>query len=328
VKILASDGDGAPGGWTPWAAAARTPGHGRADAETERAAAMASTRQALDTSISRKYCLSNETAFRMVEFPTVAEDYHPAIGSGTTTSVDKAFDVCEALSLEPGGMSLSDLSRALKLPRSSVHRLLAVLKRRGYVRQDEETQRYSLGVRTLDLSFLMLGRSELRMHAYPALKDYAAQSGCQSFLAVPASGEVTSLRRSEASDVAMSTSYGKEMPAHCALYFGSNGVPEPPRLSCLRLADVRDVTRGPELVRHMGFGEDEGQAGAANLQRLCCTCAPVFDYSGREVARIGVCGTGLDDRAIAGVHNRGAWELARHVSMRLGYLSAVAMGVR
>ena len=60
---------------------------------------------------------------------------------------------------------------------------------------------------------------------------------------------------------------------------------------------------------------------------MCCTCAPVFDYTGREVARVGVFGYGPDDRPIAGVHNRGAWELARHISMRLGYLSAVAMGV-
>jgi DNA-binding IclR family transcriptional regulator len=290
-----------------------------------------------------------------------------APAAGASTSVDKAFDVCEALSLEPGGMSLSDLSRALKQPRPSVHRLLTVLKRRGYVRQDEETQRYSLGVKTLDLSFRMLGRSELRMHAYPVLKDYAAYSGCASFLAVPASGEVTAVHRSNASDVAMSTVYGREMPAHCAQYFGGDGhqaFPRPspslhsdgdvlppsglaaeraqgaasaelqwrPRvrvdaLSCLRLAAARDVARGAELVRHLGFAQEQERPNGADAQRLCCTCAPVFDYSGREVARIGVCGHGPDDRAIAGVHTRGAWELARHVSMRLGYLSAVAMGV-
>jgi IclR family KDG regulon transcriptional repressor len=248
--------------------------------------------------------------------------------AGATTSVDKAFDVCEALSLEPGGMSLSDLSRTLELPRPSVHRLLAVLKRRGYVRQDEETQRYSLGLKTLDLSFRMLGRSELRMHAYPVLEDYASQSGWQTFLAVPASGEVTSLRREETGHVAVSAAYGKEMPAHCAECSGDDGGREPLRLSCLRLADARDVTHGPDIVRHLDLGAGDGQAGSANSPRLCCTCAPVFDYSGREVARIGVCGSAHDDRAIASVHNRGAWELARHVSMRLGYLSAVAMGVR
>jgi DNA-binding transcriptional ArsR family regulator len=290
-----------------------------------------------------------------------------APASSASTSVDKAFDVCEALSLEPGGMSLSDLSRALKQPRPSVHRLLTVLKRRGYVRQDEETQRYSLGVKTLDLSFRMLGRSELRMHAYPVLKDYAAYSGCTSFLAVPASGEVTLVQRSTTSGVSLSTVYGREMPAHCAQYFGVDGHPASARLSppvhtggnvcepselgaerakeaastesrfrsqvrvealtCLRLADARDVARGSEVVRHLGFGAAQEHPAGAEGQRLCCTCAPVFDYSGREAARIGVCAHGPDDRAIAGVHNRGAWELARHVSMRLGYLSAVAMGV-
>jgi DNA-binding IclR family transcriptional regulator len=257
----------------------------------------------------------------------LTESPRPVSTSGTVTSVDKAFDVCEALSLEPGGMSLSDLSRALKQPRPSVHRLLTVLKRRGYVRQDEETQRYSLSVKMLDLCYRMLGRSELRLHAYPVLRDYAAHSGYHAFVSVPSAGEVSYIWRSEAGEVAMRTVYGKEMPAHCSIYFSSQGGPASRRLSCLRLAEARDVSRSSELVRHLGFDSDEGQETCAGVQRLCCTCAPVFDYSGREVARVGVFGHGPDDRPIAGVHNRGAWELARHISMRLGYLSAVAMGV-
>jgi IclR family transcriptional regulator, KDG regulon repressor len=241
------------------------------------------------------------------------------------TSIDKAFDVCEALATEPAGMSLSDLARALKQPRPSVHRLLTVLKRRGYVRQDEETQRYGLGPKLLDLSFQLLGRSELRLHAYPVLRDYATQSGFHTFLVVPAAGEVTYIWRSERGDAAMRTVFGREMPPHCSVYFdGTGNGPAVRRLSCLRLAESRDVGRSAELVHHLGFAGADTSAAA---QRMCCACAPVFDYSGREVARVGVFGHGPDDRPIAGIHNRGAWELARHISMRLGYLSAVAMGV-
>jgi IclR family transcriptional regulator, KDG regulon repressor len=241
------------------------------------------------------------------------------------TSIDKAFDVCEALATEPSGMSLSDLARALKQPRPSVHRLLTVLKRRGYVRQDEETQRYGLGPKLLDVSFQLLGRSELRLHAYPVLREYATQSGFHTFLAVPSACEVTYIWRSENGGAAMRTVYGREMPAHCSLYFaGAGSGAAARRLSCLRLAESRDVGRSVEMVRHLGFAEADAAAAA---QRMCCACAPVFDYSGREVARVGVFGHGPDDRSIAGVHNRGAWELARHLSMRLGYLSAVAMGV-
>ena len=92
--------------------------------------------------------------------------------AGPRTSIDKALEVCEVLSGVPRGMSLSDLARALRQPASTVHRLLAVLKRRGYVRQDDETQRYGLTLKMLDLSFRSLGQSELRLHAYPIMREY------------------------------------------------------------------------------------------------------------------------------------------------------------
>src|SRR5215207_2397399 len=56
------------------------------------------------------------------------------------------------------------------------------------------------------------------------------------------------------------------------------------------------------------------------LQRLFCVCAPVRDYTGQEVARVGVFGHGADDRPILKEHHRGAWDLARRISMRLGHL--------
>ncbi len=51
------------------------------------------------------------------------------------TSVDMAFEICEALSGQAAGLSLSDLGRSLDMPPPTVHRLLSILKRRGYVRQ-------------------------------------------------------------------------------------------------------------------------------------------------------------------------------------------------
>ena len=41
------------------------------------------------------------------------------------------------------------------------------------VRQDDETQRYGLTLKMLDLSFRSLGRSELRLHAYPIMRGAA-----------------------------------------------------------------------------------------------------------------------------------------------------------
>lgn len=232
------------------------------------------------------------------------------------TSIDKALDVCEALSHAQGGMTLTDVARAVRQPRPSVHRLLAVLKRRGFVRQDDGTQRYSLTLKMLDLSFRLLGRSELRLHAYPVLRDHALASRARSFVAVPAAEEVTYTWAAGPDEVAMRTVLGRQMPAHCADYFdNAQGLR---RLSCLRLERAADVAADEGAVLRLGTPESDGG------QRLYCTCAPVFDYSGREVARVGVFGHGPDDRPILTEHNRGAWDLGRLVSTRLGHLPQAA----
>lgn len=216
-------------------------------------------------------------------------------------------------------MSLSDLARALRQPASTVHRLLAVLKRRGYVRQDDETQRYGLTLKMLDLSFRSLGQSELRLHAYPIMREYVLRTPYRGFIAIPSSGEVTYVWSTGPDEVAMRTVYGKEMPGHCAMYFSPRQATR--RLSCLRLAAPAELSKPEATVVRMGPPPVEPDA----LQRLFCTCAPVRDYTGQEVARVGVFGHGADDAPILTEHHRGAWDLARRISMRLGHVPHTAL---
>jgi DNA-binding IclR family transcriptional regulator len=244
------------------------------------------------------------------------------------TSIDKALEVCEVLSGVPRGMSLSDLSRALRQPASTVHRLLAVLKKRGYVRQDDETQRYGLTLKMLDLSFRSLGQSELRLHAYPIMREYVLRTPYRGFIAIPGTGEVTYVWSTGPDEVAMRTVYGKQMPGHCAIYFSSAteasaGKPRQAtrRLSCLRLATPNELNKPEATVVRLGPPPVEPDA----MQRLFCVCAPVRDYSSQEVARVGVFGHGADDGPILKEHHRGAWDLARRISMRLGHVPASAL---
>lgn len=248
--------------------------------------------------------------------------------SGSLTSIEKALEVCEVLSGAPRGMSLSDLARALRQPASTVHRLLAVLRRRGYVRRDDETQRYGLTLKMLDLSFRSLGRSELRLHAYPIMREYVLRTPYRGFIAIPSSGEVTYVWSTGPDEVAMRTVYGKEMPGHCSIYFGP--VPDSAasrprqatrRLSCLKLAAPSEVSKPEQTMVRLGPPPVEPGA----VQRLFCTCAPVRDYTGQDVARVGVFGHGIDDAPILTEHHRGAWELARRISLRLGHVPHSAL---
>ena len=122
----------------------------------------------------------------------------------------------------------------------------------------------------------------------------------------------------------MRTVYGKEMPGHCAMYFSPTSVEATVgkprqatrRLSCLRLVKQDDVSRADETMVRLGPPPVAPDA----MQRLFCTCAPVRDYTGAEVARVGFFGHGPDDTPILTEHHKGAWDLARRISMRLGYV--------
>jgi DNA-binding IclR family transcriptional regulator len=238
----------------------------------------------------------------------------------TLTSIDKALELCEALSRSPRGASVGELARASGQPAPTVHRLLGVLKRRGYVRQDEDTQRYALTLKMLDLSFQFLGRSELRLHAYPVLRDFVLRSGLRAFLAVPATDEVTYVWAIGPDEVGMRTVYGRGMPAHCALYFSATQATR--RLSCLRLDRAADVPAGASVLRRFGPPAVEGAA-----LPLGCTCAPVVDYTGREVARLGIFGHSADETPLVTTMNRDGWELAGQVSRRLGWLPPASIEV-
>src|SRR3954468_21927266 len=237
---------------------------------------------------------------------------------GRHTSLEKALDICEALASSQRGSSVTDLARVLRQPAPTVHRLLCVLKRRGFVRQDEETLRYSLTLKMLDLSFRLLGRSELRLHAYPVLREYVLRTGLRAFIAVPGASEVTYLWSGGPDEVGMHTTHGREMPVHCAMYVDASAKR---RLSCLKLEQPRDAVNTERIAVRFGA------AVPHQIQRLLCTSPPVYDYTGRQVASVGVFTHGADETPFVHEQPSAAMELARLISLRLGHLPAVSVSL-
>jgi IclR family acetate operon transcriptional repressor len=62
---------------------------------------------------------------------------------GGVQSVERAFDVLEAMALNGGQLSLSELSATTGMPLPSIHRMVRTLVQLGYVRQ-EPSRRYAL----------------------------------------------------------------------------------------------------------------------------------------------------------------------------------------
>jgi DNA-binding IclR family transcriptional regulator len=76
----------------------------------------------------------------------------PTNDPGAVPALDRALDILEALSRHGGsGLTLSELSAALALPKNAVFRITHTLAARGYLTRDEATKRFSLTTKLLTI---------------------------------------------------------------------------------------------------------------------------------------------------------------------------------
>jgi DNA-binding IclR family transcriptional regulator len=216
-------------------------------------------------------------------------------------AVTRALDIFELLAASKIGLTLSDLSNALGVPKSSVHYLLNSLRNRGYVHRNETTKRFLLGLKILTLSNAALSGIELRREAAPYLRRLMEKSGLTVHLAVLEGDEAVLVERIEPpSAPRVATWIGKRMDLHCTgvgkailAYLpdedfdrmvrehGFTRYNENTLVSRRRL--VEEVAR----IRKLGYAleDEEGEIG------FRCIGCPIFNREGRITAAISVAGT-------------------------------------
>ncbi len=91
-------------------------------------------------------------------------------------SVDRAAALLVSLGDADGAVSVTDLSHALELHKSTVSRLLSTLERRGLVEQDHETGHFRLGVGIIRLAQSAERTLDLRAIAQAELEALAKQT--------------------------------------------------------------------------------------------------------------------------------------------------------
>lgn len=91
-------------------------------------------------------------------------------------SVDRALDILEALARH-GKMSLAELSLKTGLNVSTCHHLVGTIGRRGYITQDPESRRYSLGSKIFQLSEARASQINLIELAAPFLARLNRKTG-------------------------------------------------------------------------------------------------------------------------------------------------------
>lgn len=91
-------------------------------------------------------------------------------------SAERIFQILEMLA-DNGEMGLMEISAALDLHKSTVHRLLMSLIYMGYAKQDEVTQKYMLSYKIVSMAGKMLDRMDILQVAKPYLERLSDISG-------------------------------------------------------------------------------------------------------------------------------------------------------
>ena len=132
----------------------------------------------------------------------------------TVQSIDRAFEILEALGNKPEGMLVKELSAQLGLNKSTVSRILATLAEHGYVEKNKNNY-YRIGMRMVDLCSLYLNNLQLKTEALPFLEELRAQTGMIVHLGTMDEGEVVYLEKiSSFSNIRMYSQIGKRAYMH------------------------------------------------------------------------------------------------------------------
>lgn len=94
-------------------------------------------------------------------------------GANPVQSVDRVFDIIEALGQNPRGMSLTGLSNDVGLHSSTTHRLVTSLINRGYVYKTIDTGKYALTTKLLQVGTRVVDSMNLVSIARPYLEELA-----------------------------------------------------------------------------------------------------------------------------------------------------------
>jgi DNA-binding IclR family transcriptional regulator len=130
-------------------------------------------------------------------------------------SLDTGLQLLQLLGDHPS-LSVNEAAKLLGTAPSTAHRLLATLKGRGFVAQDDATRRYHAGRALLDIAFDALRNLDVRRVARPHLESLAAEVRETINLIVLEQASIRYVEVVESPErLRVSSRIGETRPAHC-----------------------------------------------------------------------------------------------------------------
>jgi DNA-binding IclR family transcriptional regulator len=217
----------------------------------------------------------------------------------TIRVLERALLVLSAFSHSRPELRLADFAH-LGLHKSTLYRLLEVLRAHRLVEHDPVTGQYRLGLRLFELGMLAVGRLELARSAQRSLDMLVERTGETAHLGVLDGADVVSIGRAESPHAlrmpgavgrrtpAHGTAIGKVLLAHVAETEQKSLLAGTTFKALTRRTLVRpdQILRELRAVRQRGYAIDDEEV----YPGVRCVGAPVHDHTGTVVAAVSAAG--------------------------------------
>jgi len=245
----------------------------------------------------------------------------------TVQSLDRAFDILEALADEKDGLTLTELSKKIKLNTSTVYRMLQALNNRNYIDKDENSNSYSLGLGFVELASLRLKSLELKIESQSNLSWLHETLGQVVFLGVINGFDVDYIDMKGDVKLKNMCSVGFSLPLHCtglgkALLMGFNETELRSyykdytfyKLTPYSISTMNALVKANNQNRERGYSIDKME----NKLNTFCVAAPIYDYRSKVIAAISSSWKGEPHR-IEEV-SLSVLQAANNISRRMGFV--------
>lgn len=215
-------------------------------------------------------------------------------------TLSRGLDILELLAKAPHSMGVTELAESLELDKSTVHRLLTTLTKRGYARQDTRLRRYTLGAQALVLHDAFQAQIGVQQLCRPLLREMTDITGETSHLAILSGANIVFLDWICTPEVmGVRTVVGRSEPIHCTALGKAllAALPEEERKKLLQ--DIRLTAYTDKTPVTLAAVEKDLQASIIRgwtldneefLLGVRCLAAVVLDSTGYPVAALGISG--------------------------------------
>ena len=264
--------------------------------------------------------------------PSLAKLARP--GSDQVRSLVRALSLLNRIAEAPeGGMSLTELAQQAGLPSSTAHRLLTTLEQERYVRFDNESRLWSVGVQAFMTGCTFTKTRSLVALARPHMRALMEECGETVNLAIEDDGMAVYLAQVECRQMMRAFARpGSRVPLHCSAggktilmscsdkalsrILHRHGMP---RLTVKTIITPALLRADLERVRAAGHALDDEEHAIG----LRCLAAPIYNENGEVIAAVSASGpmARMTDERLASVAALVAGA-ARSISQDIGGMGA------